>query len=78
MTTFTGPAGVQTFRAAAIKSGLRLYARCGIKPNRAWTPTNMLRAASQITGKTYKRGQYEQAAADLEVWLAANGTTGEG
>ena len=75
--TFRGPAGVQTFRAMALRQGLKLYAACGIKPNRAWTPSNMLRAAGSITGKQYKRGQYMLAADDLTTWIEANGTTGE-
>lgn len=74
---FSGKAGVDTYRAIAIRSGLRLYIKCGMKPNRAWTPTNMLRVAGQITGNVYKRGQYEQAIADLDDWIKANGTTGE-
>lgn len=67
--TFSGPDGVGVFRAAVIASGLRLYAKTGIKPNRMYTPTAMLAAASGITGKNYKRGQYEQAAADLSIWV---------
>lgn len=73
---FTGPAGVATYRAIAIKHGLKMYLACGIKPNRMWTPTNMLRTAGQITGKVYKRGQYALAIADLEAWIVANGTSG--
>ena len=42
--------------------------KSGKKPNRAWTPTAMLAAASKITGRTYKRGQCELAAADLKRW----------
>ncbi|QDP61561.1 MAG: hypothetical protein Tp138OMZ00d2C19078261_22 [Prokaryotic dsDNA virus sp.] len=76
MTVFTGKEGVQTFRAAALKAGIRLYIRTGMKPNRAWTITNMLRAAGEITGKKYKRGQGEQAMTDLEAWLEENGTAG--
>ena len=34
--------------------------------------TRALELASQITGKTYKRGQHAIAAADLDTWLAAN------
>jgi hypothetical protein len=56
---------VNIFVLASLASGLRLYAKTGIKPNRNWTPTNMLKTASQHTGKTYKRGQFEQAAKDL-------------
>jgi hypothetical protein len=73
---FQGKSGVDTYRAMALKHGLKLYANTGMKPNRAWTPTNMLRAAGQITGKDYKRGRYVEAIADLEAWIAANGTTG--
>jgi hypothetical protein len=76
MATFSGPAGVATYRAAALKSGLTLYAATGMRLNSAWTPTAMLRAAGEITGMRYRRGQYQQAAADLAMWLADNGTTG--
>ena len=71
---FTGPAGVATFRAIALKQGLKMYAQHKMKPNRAWTPTAMLQAAGKITGQTYKRGHYWQAVIDLEEWLAKNGS----
>lgn len=77
MITFTGPAGVATYQAIALKHGLALYAKAGIKPNRAWTPTAMLRLASHITGQAFKRGQYQQAIDALEAWIQVNGTTGE-
>lgn len=64
-TMFSGPGAVNIFRARVIASGLRLYAKTGMKPNRAYTPTNMLRAASEMTGQKFKRGQYEEAAAAL-------------
>lgn len=64
MTTFIN-GGIDVYRARVIASGLRLYAKTGMKPNSAYTPTAMLRAASAITGETYKRGEYERAAADL-------------
>ena len=73
---FEGKAGVQTYRAITIKHGLKLYAKTGIKPGRAYTPTAMLRAAGEITGQTFKRGQYAQAIAALEAWIAINGTNG--
>lgn len=76
MTTFTGKAGVSTFVAISLKSGLKLYAKTGIQPNRAWTSTKMLAKASEITGVKFKRGQHTQAVAELEKWIAANGTTG--
>jgi hypothetical protein len=59
-----------TYQALAIRAGLKLYAKTGMKPNSAWTPGNMLRTAGRITGKTYSQRQYEQAAADLLEWVA--------
>lgn len=56
---------VEIFATLALASGLRLYAATGMKPNRAYTPTAMLKAAGHYTGKVYKRGQFEAAAADL-------------
>jgi len=76
MTTFVGERGVETFRAISLKAGLRLFAKTGMKPNRAWTPTAMLKTAGTITGKVYKRGQYDLAVADLDAWIQSNGTTG--
>jgi hypothetical protein len=67
-TLFAGPDAVSMIRAFTIASGLSLYAKAGIVPNRAWTPTKMLQAASGITGKKYKRGQHAQAAADVKAW----------
>lgn len=61
--------GVSIFRAATIASAMRLYIKTGMKANRAYTPTNMLAAAGQILGKTYKRGQLQQAADDLDAWV---------
>ena len=75
--TFSGPAGVATYRAIVLKHGLMLYAKTGMKPNRAYTPTAMLRTAGQITGKAYKRGQYQEAIADLTAWINVNGSVGD-
>ena len=43
---------VEIYRALAIASALRLYARTGLKANRAYTPANMLRTAATILGRT--------------------------
>lgn len=69
--SYVGLDAVSLYRATALKSGLRLYAKTGMKPNSAWTPTAMLAAAGGITGKRYKRGQYAAAAADLQIWIDA-------
>ena len=68
---FEGPQQVQVYRAIVLASGLRLYSKTGMKPNRMWTPTNMLRAAQSITGKRYPRGAYLAAAEDLTAWAHA-------
>ena len=65
---FDGRGAVEVYAATATASGLRFYAKTGMKINRAYTPTAMLKRASQITGKTFKRGQYELAAAELKAW----------
>ena len=76
MTTFAGKAGVATYQALVLKSGLKLYAKAGIVPNRAWTPGRMMKLAAHITGKKFKARDYLGAVAALEAWLAENGTTG--
>lgn len=48
-----------------LAAAIDLYAKTGIKANKSYTPTNMLRTASKITGKTFKRGQYEAASEAL-------------
>jgi len=70
---FSGQAGVATYQAIALKSGLRLYAKTGMKPNRAWSPSAMMKTAATITGKKFKARDYQGAIAALEEWIAANG-----
>jgi hypothetical protein len=77
MTTFAGKAGVDTYRAIALISGLKLYAKTKMRPNRMWTPTNMLKLAGLYTGKHYKRGQFDQAIEDMQGWVATYGTRGQ-
>lgn len=67
---FTGT-GVDVYRAVVIKSGLELYAKTGMKPNRAYTPTAMMRVAAEITGKTFKKRDYAGAIAALAEWITA-------
>lgn len=69
---FEGKEEVSRFVAVTLKSGLKLYRKTGMKPNRAWTPTNMLRKTEEITGKKFKRGQYLEAEQALEKWLVEN------
>ena len=66
--TFTGSA-VDTFVASSLRTGLRMYAQCGMRPNRQWSPSAMLARAGQITGKTFKRGDYAGAIAALSAYI---------
>lgn len=67
-TSFVGPDAVRFFQATSLMVALKMYAKIKMIPNRAYTPTNMLRAASTITGKQYKRGDYIKAADDIKIW----------
>ena len=71
-TVFAGPAAVSVYVAITLKHGINLYMKTGMKPNRAWTPSAMLAKAGEITGKTFKRGQYQQAIDALQIWIDAN------
>lgn len=67
MTTFTGEKEVNTFVLVTLKAAIKMYVNTGMKANRAYTPTNMLAKAGELTGKTYKRGQLPTALADLQT-----------
>ena len=47
-----------------------------MKANSMYTPSNMVQAVAQKTGKVYKRGKngMTEAFNDLETWLIANRT----
>ena len=66
--SFVGADATKLYSAAVLKSAIKLFAKTGIKVNRAYTPGAMLAAAGQITGKKYKRAQYKPAIDDLQVW----------
>jgi len=55
------------YQAIALKHGLRLWIKHGIKANTRWTVTNMLRTVGKFTGKSYKRSKLgqEEALADI-------------
>ena len=66
--SFVGPKAVDVFKATVIASGLRLYAKTGMKPNRNYTPKNMMYHAALMTGLKFKARDYEGAAAALTAW----------
>ena len=69
MTIITGN-NINRFAIVVLASALKLYAKTGIKASRAYTPTNMLAAATRYTGNKYKRGEYMTAHDDLRALIA--------
>lgn len=59
---------VLMFRAFTLASSLKLYAATGIIPTRGCGITHMLKLATSITKKTYKRGEALKAADDVTTW----------
>lgn len=70
MTTFTGDQ-VSVFAMITLKSALSLYAKTGMKANRAYTPTAMMRTVSRMTGRTFKARDYARAIVALEEAIEA-------
>ena len=60
---------LEAYRAMAIRKGLEFYIKTGLKINTQYTPKNMLKAAGNITNRTYKRGEYLQAIYDLTIYI---------
>ena len=60
--SFVGAGAVDVYAMAVLAAGLRLYAKTGMKPNRAYTPKAMMAAASRHTGQTFKARDYLAAA----------------
>lgn len=64
---FAGRSAVDYYRAAALRSALRILAS-GMTM-RGMTLTRAMKLATEYTGQPYKRGQAEQARDDLSTWL---------
>lgn len=65
--SFVGRSAVDYYRAAALRSTLRILGS-GMTM-RGMTQGRALQLAAEYTGQTYKRGQLEQAREDLTTWL---------
>lgn len=66
MQSFNTPNEIEAYRLIVIASALTLYAKTGMKANRAYTPTAMLAAATAATGRTFTgKDKYTEAAAAL-------------
>ena len=63
---------VNLYVAIVMKGAIKLYIDHKIKANRSYTPTNMLRKASELTGKPYKRSELRKAYNDLEEMINAH------
>jgi len=67
MTMFSGETAVSVFQCKVIASGLTMYAKHKMIPNRNYTPKNMMAAAERITGQKFKARDYLGAAAALSA-----------
>jgi hypothetical protein len=67
MTMFSGSTAVSVYQCVAIASALRLYAKTGMKVNRAYTPKAMMDTAAALTGKKFKARDYVGAADALKA-----------
>lgn len=66
MTTINTPGGIEAYRLLVIASALEMYARTGMKANRAYTPKAMMEAAENATGVKFTgKGKYYEAATAL-------------
>lgn len=72
---FAGEAAVNVFACLTVASALALYAKTGIKVNRAYTPSAMLAFVERTTGVKFKRTQYAEAAQYLKTWAQAKRAT---
>lgn len=67
---YSGPDAVAVFRAYTLASSLSLYAKCGIRPTRHVGPRDMMKMASEITGRKFKAKDYAGAAAAVKEWAS--------
>ena len=63
----------EMYQALAIRYALEIYSETGMKVNRAYTPANMIRMATKITGIKFRARDYQGAADALAAWVAARG-----
>jgi hypothetical protein len=70
VTAFVGMDATRLIHAKTVYHALRAC-KIGMRLTRTATPTRCFDMASKITGKRYKRGQYDQAMADVRAWILA-------
>ena len=59
---FVGPDATAVLAMAALASGLRLYAKTKMLPNRMWTAKAMMKTAEHHLGRKFKARDYLGAA----------------
>ena len=69
-TAYVGVDATRLLHAKTVKHALRAN-KIGFRLTRTATPSRSFAMATKITGKTYKRGQYDQAIADVNEWIWA-------
>jgi len=70
VSAFIGRDATRLMHARTVYLALRAC-KAGMRLTRTATPTRSFELARQITGKTYKRGQYDAAMADVRAWILA-------
>jgi len=68
ITAYIGHDATRLAHAKTVYIALRAC-KAGMRLTRAATPTRCFQLASAISGKRYKRGQYDQAIADVRAWI---------
>lgn len=62
------PEQIRAYQILVVRKGLQAC-KIGMRLNRAYTPTRLKRMAENLTGKTFKRGDYDGMAAALGALL---------
>lgn len=68
VTAFVGQDATRLMHARTVYIALKAC-KAGMRLTRTATPTRCFELASAISGKRYKRGQYDQAMADVRAWI---------
>ncbi len=68
VTAFIGLDSTRLLHARTVYHALKAC-KIGMRLTRTATPTRCFDMASKISGKRYKRGQYDQAMADVRAWI---------
>jgi hypothetical protein len=70
MHMITEPTQIREYNIRVLIRALGAYDKHKMQFNRNLSPARMLKMASTVTGKAYKRGAYRTAIADLEAHIA--------